>query len=195
MVPAPSAFSMPPIRCSRPAVPGIAHGRARVSGSRRYGQNSMVPSAPSWLSSVAKLGSILASRLTSGTHQGSDPFARYPSESKNTGVRYVMAILAASIAAKKQSDGDCGATMGTGASPLRPNMACRRSDCSVFVGSPVDGPPRCTSTTSSGNSSETASPIASDFKATPGPEVVVTPSAPPYEAPIAAPTPAISSSA
>ena len=39
---------MPPMRCIRPGVPGIAQGRARVSGSRRYGQNS-----PSWLGSVA----------------------------------------------------------------------------------------------------------------------------------------------
>ena len=60
----------------------------------------------------------------------------------------------ASIAASKQSDGDCGATIGTGASPLRPNIACSRSDCSVLVGSPVDGPPRCTSMTTSGSSSD-----------------------------------------
>ena len=69
--------------------------------------------------------------------------------------------------------------IGTGASPLRPNIACSRSDCSVFVGSPVEGPPRCTSTTSSGSSVITARPIVSHFSATPGPDVVVTPSAPP----------------
>ena len=42
--------------------------------------------------------------------------------------------------------GSAGAITGSGASPLRPNIACSRSDCSVLVGSPVDGPPRCTST-------------------------------------------------
>ena len=47
----------------------------------------------------------------------------------------------------------------------------------------------------SGSSSDTARPIASDFSATPGPEVVVTARAPPYAAPIAEPMPAISSSA
>ena len=47
----------------------------------------------------------------------------------------------------------------------------------------------------SGSSRETARPIASDFSATPGPEVVVTASMPPYAAPMAEPTPAISSSA
>jgi len=34
-LPLPSCFSSPPTRCSRPGVPGTAHGRARVSGSRR----------------------------------------------------------------------------------------------------------------------------------------------------------------
>ena len=32
------------MRCSRPGVPGIAHGRASVAGSRRYGRN-VVPSS------------------------------------------------------------------------------------------------------------------------------------------------------
>ena len=85
--------------------------------------------------------------------------------------------------------------IGSGASPLRPNMDCSRSACSVLVGRPVDGPPRCTSTTSSGSSSATAREIVSDFSETPGPDVVVTPSAPPNAAPSAAPMPAISSSA
>ena len=80
-----------------------------------------------------------------------------------------VAIRQASIAASKQSDGERGATIGTGASPLRPNIACSRSDCSVLVGSPVEGPPRWTSTMTSGSSSETARPIVSDFSATPGP--------------------------
>ena len=44
----PSAFSRPPMRCSSPAVPGIAHGRARVCSSRRYGQNSGSSPEP-WL--------------------------------------------------------------------------------------------------------------------------------------------------
>ena len=107
----------------------------------------------------------------------------------------MSAIRTASSAASKQSPGERGATIGTGASPLRPNIACSRSACSVLVGSPVDGPPRWTSTMTSGSSSITARPIVSVFRATPGPEVVVTPSAPPNAAPRAAPMPAISSSA
>jgi hypothetical protein len=101
----------------------------------------------------------------------------------------------ASTAASKQSPGERGAMTGSGASPLRPNIAWSRSDCSVFVGRPVEGPPRCTSMTTSGSSVMTARPIASDFSEMPGPDVVVTPSAPPKEAPIAEATPAISSSA
>ena len=107
----------------------------------------------------------------------------------------MTAIRAASSAASKQSPGDCGATIGTGDSLLRPNIAWSRSACSVLVGRPVDGPPRCTSMTISGSSVITARPIVSDFRAMPGPEVVVTPSAPANDAPRAAPMPAISSSA
>jgi hypothetical protein len=95
----------------------------------------------------------------------------------------------------KQSAGVAGAMTGTGASPLRPYMACSRSACSVLVGSPVDGPPRWMSMTSSGSSRLTARPTVSAFSAMPGPEVVVTPSAPPKAAPSAAPMPEISSSA
>ena len=42
----------------------------------------------------------------------------------------------------KQSLGVDAARTGTGASPLRPYSACSKSACSVFVGSPVLGPPR-----------------------------------------------------
>ena len=69
------AFSMPPIRCCRPAVPGIAHGRARVSSSRRYGRNSGLPAASVAFASVAKPGSIGGIAATSGTCHGSAPLA------------------------------------------------------------------------------------------------------------------------
>ena len=48
----------------------------------------------------------------------------------------------------------------------------------VLLGSPVLGPPRWTSRMTSGSSVITASPIASDFRQTPGPLVPVTPIAP-----------------
>src|ERR687892_718366 len=190
MLPVPSAFSRPPMRCSSPGVPGIAHGRASVWSSRRNGQKSSPTLG--WDANDRLMSGSLS---TDGILHGSAPLARYPSERRITGVMYLSAMRAASSAAQKHDGGEYDATIGTGASPCRPNMACRRSACSVLVGSPVDGPPRWMSQTISGSSSDTASPIVSDFRATPGPEVVVTPRAPPNAAPSAASMPAISSSA
>ena len=50
-----SAFSMPPMRCSRPAVPGTAHGRARVSSSRRKGWKVGSPLGSTPLGSAGEL--------------------------------------------------------------------------------------------------------------------------------------------
>ena len=110
-------------------------------------------------------------------------------------MRYLTAILAASMAALKQSAGLAGATIGTGDSPFRPNIACSRSACSVLVGMPVEGPARWMSQMISGSSTDTARPMVSALSSMPGPEVLVTASEPPNEAPSAAPTAAISSSA
>ena len=93
-----------------------------------------------------------------------------------TGVRYFSARRTPSNAALKQSLGDFAATIGSGASPWRPYIASSRSACSVLVGNPVDGPPRCTSTSTSGSSMLIASPSASALRSTPGPLVAVTPS-------------------
>ena len=70
-----------------------------------------------------------------------------------------------------------------------------RSACSGFVGIPVDGPARWTSTITSGSSRVTARPTVSDLSTIPGPADVVTPRDPPNAAPSAAPDAAISSSA
>src|SRR5690606_35275312 len=70
-----------------------------------------------------------------------------------------------------------------------------RSDCSGLVGMPVDGPARCTLTTTSGSSVMKASDIASDFRAMPGPDEPVTARLPAEAAPIVEPMAAISSSA
>ncbi|OAV72355.1 hypothetical protein Barb7_03122 [Bacteroidales bacterium Barb7] len=111
-----------------------------------------------------------------------------------TGVMCSTASLPAQKAASKQSVGVAAAMTTAGLSPLRPYKACIKSVCSLLVGKPVEGPPRCTSTTTNGSSAITAKPIASLFNAKPGPEVEVTPSAPAKLAPIAVLTPAISSS-
>ena len=70
-LPVTSSFSSPPIRCSSPGVPGIAHGRASVSGSRRYGMNA--PSSFGWSANSTE---ISGSESTSGISHGSEPFAR-----------------------------------------------------------------------------------------------------------------------
>ena len=85
--------------------------------------------------------------------------------------------------------------MQTGLSPLRPNMAWSRSDCSVLVGRPVLGPPRWMERMTIGSSVMMAKPMPSLLRATPGPLVPVTPIDPPNAAPMIAPTAAISSSA
>ena len=110
-------------------------------------------------------------------------------------MRYLIAMRAASSAASKQSLGVAAAITGTGDSEFRPNITPSRSACSGFVGMPVDGPARCTSTITSGSSSVIPSPIVSCFSTMPGPLDVETPSEPPNAAPSAAPTAAISSSA
>ena len=73
---------------------------------------------------------------------------------------YFSAIRHASMAIAKRIAGVAGATIGTGESELRPNMTWSRSACSFFVGIPVDGPARCTSTTTSGSSTMTARPAS-----------------------------------
>ena len=107
----------------------------------------------------------------------------------------MSAIRTASIAMSKQPPGVDAASTGTGDSEFRPNSTISRSACSGFVGMPVEGPARWTSITRSGSSSMTASPTVSPFRTMPGPADVQTPSAPPNDAPRAAPTAAISSSA
>ena len=95
----------------------------------------------------------------------------------------------------KHSEGVEADTIGSGDSPWRPYIASRRSACSVFVGIPVEGPARCTSTMIIGSSMITASPIVSAFRSTPGPLVPVTASWPLKAAPNAMFAAAISSSA
>ena len=82
-----------------------------------------------------------------------------------------------------------------GASPWVPWITASRSPCSGLVGWPVLGPPRWTSTTTSGISAIEARPIPSCLSEYPGPDVMVTAHPPAYEAPIAKAQAAISSSA
>jgi len=132
-----SAFrSSPPIRCSSPGVPGRAHGRASVLGSRSNGWNAA--------GSVRNFTGKVGNPAGSGSIHGSAALVRYPSVSRKTGVMYLVASRTASIATSKPSEGVAAASTGSGASPFLPSTAWNKSDCSVFVGRPVDGPARGT---------------------------------------------------
>src|SRR3989344_3651036 len=104
---------MPPIRCSNPGVPGIAQGRASVFSSRTKGRKG--PSLDCGWRTL-----ILGSFEISGSFHGSEPFARYPSDRKKTGVMYFTASRTASITKSKQLEGVEDATIATGESPFLP---------------------------------------------------------------------------
>src|SRR5438034_10834730 len=59
-----------------------------------------------------------------------------------TGVMYFVARRTASTPIGKQSPAVRGAITASGESALRPSTAWNRSDCSVLVGMPVEGPAR-----------------------------------------------------
>ena len=61
-----------------------------------------------------------------------------------------------------------------GLSPWPPKQQIFKSDCSTLVGMPVEGPPRCTSTMTSGISAMEAQPSASVLSEMPGPLEPVT---------------------
>src|SRR6266702_6404916 len=86
---------------------------------------------------------------------------------------YLVARRTASIATSKQSVAVAAAITAGGASALRPWTAWNRSDCSVLVGMPVDGPARCESITMSGSAVAIARPSISVVSAMPGPELDV----------------------
>ena len=74
--------------------------------------------------------------------------------------------------------------MSRGKSPWLAPSICQRSPCSVFVGTPVEGPARCTFTSTMGISIMAAAPTASDIRANPPPEVAAMARAPTCDAPM-----------
>ncbi len=89
---------------------------------------------------------------------------------------------------------ETGARTGRTTSPWAEKQAWKRSACSLFVGSPVEGPPRCTLTQTRGSSAIEARPSISVLSDMPGPDVAVMAFLPAKDAPTTAPMPAISSS-
>ena len=177
----PSAFSSPPIRCSSPGVPGTAHGRASVSGSRAYGQerplvggfvtNSVEMSGSDvGVRDPPRLGAVREVRV------GEQVDRRPVLERDPRGLdRHVEAVARGRAA-----------STGTGDSELRPYRTMSRSACSGFVGIPVDGPARWTSMISERQLERDGEPDRLRLQHDPGPggrrQI---PSAPPNEAPSA----------
>ena len=64
------------------------------------------------------------------------------SDRMTTGVWYRSAMLNASTVMGNVSATSIGARTGRTASPCAENAAWNRSDCSLLVGMPVEGPPR-----------------------------------------------------
>lgn len=100
-----------------------------------------------------------------------------------TGPWYLSAQLMLRAPASKHSSTEPGANMGMVMSPCPGCIHAIRSLCSDLVGSPVDGPPRCTLTMTHGISAIHASPMPSDIKESPGPAVAVIAFLPEYPAP------------
>ena len=117
------------------------------------------------------------------------------SERMITGVCSASAMLKAATVTWNVSATLVGASTGRAASPCAENTAWNRSDCSLLVGIPVAGPPRWTLAQTRGSSAMVARPSISVISDMPGPEVAVIALRPANDAPMAAPTPAISSSA
>ena len=153
------AFSMPPMRCSRPGVPGTAHGRARVVGVAQVRVEDRLALGVGGVG----LGGELAPSGRAARRRRDRPRLGAVGEVAVGEQEHRRAVGRRDphrLDARRRSSrpATAGAMIGTGDSPLRPNIACSRSDCSVLVGSPVDGPPRWTSTMTSGSSSETREP-------------------------------------
>ena len=67
-----------------------------------------------------------------------------------TGVRKRSARLNASTVSVKHSSTELGTSAIMECSPWVPHLACMTSPCEGSVGSPVEGPPRMTSTITQG---------------------------------------------
>src|SRR3990172_11645421 len=111
-----------------------------------------------------------------------------------TGVRYLSERLNARTVSEKISWTYAGARQMTGWSPCVPHLHCMMSLLLGPVGTPVDGPPRITSMMTQGTSQSIPKPMFSCLSENPGPEVAVIDFLPASDAPIIAPTDAISSS-
>jgi hypothetical protein len=133
---------------------------------------------------VPLLGKVIRSRMCPTTS----------SERRSTGVRNVSERLNAFMVRSKHSRTLDGHRAMTGWSPWVPQRACMTSPWETWVGSPVEGPARMTSTRTKGISAMHPKPMPSCMRLKPGPLVAVRARAPARLAPMMALMLAISSS-
>ena len=161
-----------------PGCPGTMRRERPVCRSHSYGLLSLGHGRSGRAARPATL------RRASGAGTAARPSPGWRRRAPSPRVRNVSAMPRAVIITWKHSSIVAGAMTTCGASPGWPKSAASRSDCSTLVGSPVLGPPRCTSTSTSGISVITASPRNSVLSASPGPDVIVNATLPAYEAPM-----------
>src|SRR2546426_10110889 len=101
------------------------------------------------------------------------------------GVWYTSARLNASAVRRKHSSVLRGARIARGQSPCPAPRARLRSPCSVFVGSPVEGPDRWQRIATTGASTIPPWPRPSTIRENPPPDVAVIARTPAKPAPIA----------
>ena len=177
------------MRCSRPGVPGMAHGRASVFGSRLYGLK------------VVRVGRDVRDSMSRQLARCREPTTaqrRCPGSRRKEDDRrqYLIAMRQASMRLVKQSPGGRRSDDGTGRLAVAAEHALQQvAPARSWSGCRCWGPARCTSMITSGSSTITASPMRFALERDAGADGAGQPSAPPNEAPMAEPMAAISSSA
>ena len=167
MLPVPSSFSMPPMRCIRPGVPGIAHGRASVSGSRRYGQNS----SP-WLGSVGERHRDVGQRVDVGQQPRLGAVGEV-AVGEQDHRRAVLRARCAPPRTRRRSSRPATARRRSAAAPRRGGRTSRAAGrpARSWSAGRSTGRRAARRRAISGSSRLIASPIASDLRSTPGPLV------------------------
>ncbi len=133
-------------RCGAPA-PACPASPTAAPAVRRAGRAGTVESP---LEPYVRPGRVIGSRSSAASpgRESATARRRWPGSRRTAGTPASCSRRPGARPRRpslKQSAGEHGATMAAGHSPLRPNIACSRSACSVLVGRPVLGPPRCTS--------------------------------------------------
>ena len=153
MLPVRKSFSRPPMRCSRPGVPGMTQGARQVLvagvGLEAFGLGAELD---------LELGQIAPPRESATARRRCRGSRRRAGSPASCTSRRCGRLRGRSRSSRRANGRRAPAS---GTRRCGRTTACSRSDCSVLVGRPVEGPPRWTLTITSGSSSMTARPSAS----------------------------------